>query len=89
MVDAVTTHRRRLLGLGIACGGGSLIGAWVGVEWVTVGVAHEVWTLVAATSLLFGVQLLGFWLLAGLVIATHLGPASDRDHWLGVPGVVT
>lgn len=70
--DGVKTHRRRFLAFGVACGlVGAAIAGRVGLEWLTHGVSHEVWTLLAATAILFSVQLLGFWVLSELVVASY------------------
>jgi dolichol-phosphate mannosyltransferase len=52
-----------LLGVGI--------GLYVGVEWVTRGVSHQVLAIVAAFAILFGVQLLMFGVLSDLIVTLH------------------
>ncbi len=51
------------IGLGIAI--------WVGVEWVTRSISHEVMAVVAASGILFGVQLLMFGVLSDLIFSLH------------------
>jgi dolichol-phosphate mannosyltransferase len=51
------------VGLGIAL--------WVGVEWVTRSISHEVMAVVAASGILFGVQLLMFGVLSDLIFSLH------------------
>ncbi|WP_251342944.1 S-layer glycoprotein N-glycosyltransferase AglJ [Haloplanus halophilus] len=50
---------------------GVLIAAYVGVEWVTRRVSHEVMAVVAAFAILVGVQLLMFGVLADLILSLH------------------
>ena len=50
---------------------GLAIAVYVGVEWVTAGVSHDVLALVAAFSVLFGVQLLMFGVLSDLILTLH------------------
>ncbi|WP_440006271.1 S-layer glycoprotein N-glycosyltransferase AglJ [Halomicrococcus sp. SG-WS-1] len=50
---------------------GVLLGVYVGVEWVTRSVSHEVLAIVAGVSILFGVQLLIFGVLSDLIVTLH------------------
>jgi dolichol-phosphate mannosyltransferase len=50
---------------------GVLLGAYVGVEWVTQRTSHEVLAVVAAFAILFGVQLLMFGVLSDLIVTLH------------------
>ena len=50
---------------------GGVIGAYVGVEWVTRGISHEVLAVVAGVSILFGVQLLMFGVLSDMMLSLH------------------
>jgi dolichol-phosphate mannosyltransferase len=50
---------------------GVVIAAYVGVEWVTRGISHEVLAVVAAFAILVGVQLLMFGVLADLILSLH------------------
>jgi dolichol-phosphate mannosyltransferase len=50
---------------------GGVVGAYVGVEWVTRGVSHEVLAVVAGVSVLFGVQLLMFGVLSDMMLSLH------------------
>ncbi|MFB6127443.1 MAG: S-layer glycoprotein N-glycosyltransferase AglJ [Halolamina sp.] len=50
---------------------GLAIAVYVGVEWVTRGVSHNVLALVAAFGVLFGVQLLMFGVLSDLILTLH------------------
>ncbi|WP_152040983.1 S-layer glycoprotein N-glycosyltransferase AglJ [Salinigranum salinum] len=47
------------------------IGIWVGVEWVTRSISHEVMAVVSAFAILFGVQLLMFGVLSDLIFSLH------------------
>jgi dolichol-phosphate mannosyltransferase len=50
---------------------GGVIGAYVGIEWVTRGISHEVLAVVAGVSVLFGVQLLIFGVLSDMILSLH------------------
>ncbi|MFD1633793.1 S-layer glycoprotein N-glycosyltransferase AglJ [Haloplanus ruber] len=50
---------------------GGMVAAYVGVEWVTRQVSHEVLAVVAAFAILVGVQLLMFGVLADLILSLH------------------
>jgi len=50
---------------------GVLLGGYVGVEWVTRRVSHEVIAVVAALGIIFGVQLLMFGVLSDLILTLH------------------
>jgi dolichol-phosphate mannosyltransferase len=50
---------------------GVVIAAYVGVEWVTQRVSHEVLAVVAGFAILVGVQLLMFGVLADLILSLH------------------
>ncbi|MFB6121245.1 MAG: S-layer glycoprotein N-glycosyltransferase AglJ [Halobacteriaceae archaeon] len=50
---------------------GSLIAAYVGVEWVTRQVSHEVMAVVAAFAIIVGVQLFMFGALSDLIVTLH------------------
>lgn len=50
---------------------GVLIGTFVGVEWFTRGIAHEVLAVVSGFGILFGVQLLMFGVLSDLLLSLH------------------
>jgi dolichol-phosphate mannosyltransferase len=47
------------------------IGIWVGVEWVTRSISHEVMAVVSAFAILVGVQLLMFGVLSDLIFSLH------------------
>jgi dolichol-phosphate mannosyltransferase len=47
------------------------LGAYVGIEWVTRGISHEVMAVVASFAILFGVQLLMFGVLSDLILTLH------------------
>lgn len=47
------------------------LGAYVGVEWVTQRISHEVLAVVAAFAILFGVQLLMFGVLSDMIVTLH------------------
>jgi dolichol-phosphate mannosyltransferase len=50
---------------------GVAIGAWVAIEWVTVGVSHEVFAVVSAFAILVGVQLVMFGVLSDMIVAVN------------------
>jgi dolichol-phosphate mannosyltransferase len=58
-------------GLGIAI--------YVGVEWVTQRISHEVLAVVAGFAILVGVQLLMFGLLADLILSLHREQLRERE----------
>jgi dolichol-phosphate mannosyltransferase len=60
------------VGLGIA--------AWVGLEWVTRSVSHEVMAVVSAFAILFGVQLLMFGVLSDLIFSLHREQMQRLDR---------
>ena len=60
-----------LTGLGVA--------VYVIIEWITVGVPHEILAVVAAAGVLFGVQLLMFGVLADLIYSLHSETMSRID----------
>jgi dolichol-phosphate mannosyltransferase len=55
----------------VATAAGLGIGIWVGVEWVTRSISHEVMAVVSAFAILFGVQLLMFGVLSDLIFSLH------------------
>jgi dolichol-phosphate mannosyltransferase len=59
-------------GLGIAL--------WVGFEWFVRGISHEVMAVVAASAVLFGVQLLMFGVLSDLIFSLHREQLSRLDR---------
>ncbi|WP_135820708.1 S-layer glycoprotein N-glycosyltransferase AglJ [Halostella litorea] len=61
---------------GVAAGGA--LAAYVGVEWITRGISHEVIAVVAAFALLFGVQLIIFGVLSDMIVTLH----RDQMHRL-------
>ncbi|MFB6194869.1 MAG: S-layer glycoprotein N-glycosyltransferase AglJ [Haloplanus sp.] len=64
----------------VATLGGALVAAYVGVEWVTRGVSHEVLAVVSAFSVLVGVQLLMFGMLADLILSLHREQLREQDQ---------
>jgi dolichol-phosphate mannosyltransferase len=50
---------------------GAALGLYVGVEWFTRGISHEVIAVVAAFAILFGVQLLMFGVLSDMILSLH------------------
>ncbi|WP_248896407.1 S-layer glycoprotein N-glycosyltransferase AglJ [Haloplanus halobius] len=58
---------------------GVLLAAYVGVEWITRSVSHEVIAVVAAFAILVGVQLLMFGLLADLILSLHRENVEERE----------
>jgi dolichol-phosphate mannosyltransferase len=58
---------------------GVLIAGYVGVEWVTRRVSHEVMAVVAAFAILVGVQLLMFGVLADLILSLHRERLRERE----------
>jgi dolichol-phosphate mannosyltransferase len=55
----------------VSTAAGVLIAAYVGIEWVTRQISHEVLAVVAAFAILVGVQLLMFGVLADLILSLH------------------
>ncbi|AZH26334.1 S-layer glycoprotein N-glycosyltransferase AglJ [Haloplanus aerogenes] len=58
---------------------GFLVALYVGVEWVTQRVSHEVLAVVAAFAILVGVQLLMFGMLADLILSLHREQLRERE----------
>jgi dolichol-phosphate mannosyltransferase len=58
---------------------GFLVAIYVGVEWVTQRVSHEVLAVVAAFAILVGVQLLMFGMLADLILSLHQEQLRERE----------
>ena len=58
---------------------GFLVALYVGVEWVTRQISHEVLAVVAAFSILVGVQLLMFGMLADLILSLHREQLRERE----------
>ncbi|WP_338738512.1 S-layer glycoprotein N-glycosyltransferase AglJ [Haloplanus salilacus] len=58
---------------------GGLVAAYVGVEWVTQRVSHEVLAIVAAFAILVGVQLLMFGVLADLILSLHREQLREQE----------
>jgi dolichol-phosphate mannosyltransferase len=58
---------------------GATIAAYVGVEWVTRRVSHEVLAVVAAFAILVGVQLLMFGVLADLILSLHREQLREQE----------
>jgi dolichol-phosphate mannosyltransferase len=50
---------------------GTVVGAYVGIEYVTVGVSHEALAVVAAFGILLGVQLLIFGVLSDMIVTLN------------------
>ncbi|KZN24139.1 glycosyl transferase [Haladaptatus sp. R4] len=50
---------------------GVFLGAYVGVEWVTRHISHEVLAVVAGVSIIFGLQLLMFGVLSDMIVTLH------------------
>ena len=59
---------------------GILVAIYVGVEWVTQRVSHEVLAVVAAFAVLVGVQLLMFGMLADLILSLHREQLRERER---------
>jgi dolichol-phosphate mannosyltransferase len=58
---------------------GFLVALYVGVEWVTQRISHEVLAVVAAFAILVGVQLLMFGVLADLILSLHREQLRERE----------
>jgi dolichol-phosphate mannosyltransferase len=58
---------------------GFVIAAYVGIEWVTQRISHEVLAVVAGFAILVGVQLLMFGLLADLILSLHREQLRERE----------
>lgn len=56
---------------GIILGFGVGIGAFVGIDWITRGVSHQVLAIVAAVAVLFGTQLIMFGIISDMIIALY------------------
>lgn len=50
---------------------GMAVAGWVGYEWFVRSISHEVFALFAASSFLFGMQLVVFGLLSDLIVTLH------------------
>ncbi|MFH5798945.1 S-layer glycoprotein N-glycosyltransferase AglJ [Haladaptatus sp. CMAA 1911] len=50
---------------------GVFLGVYVGVEWVTRNISHEVLAVVAGISIVFGLQLLMFGVLSDMIVTLH------------------
>ncbi|WP_231182999.1 S-layer glycoprotein N-glycosyltransferase AglJ [Haladaptatus sp. DYF46] len=50
---------------------GVIVGVYVGVEWVTRNISHEVLAVVAGISIVFGLQLLMFGVLSDMIVTLH------------------
>lgn len=61
---------------------GVIIAAYVGIEWVTVRVSHEVLAVVAAFAVIVGVQLLMFGVLSDLILSLHRDTLRKIDEEL-------
>jgi dolichol-phosphate mannosyltransferase len=58
---------------------GFVIAAYVGIEWVTQRISHEVLAVVAGFAILVGVQLLMFGVLADLILSLHREQLRERE----------
>ncbi|MFB6253172.1 MAG: S-layer glycoprotein N-glycosyltransferase AglJ [Halobacteriaceae archaeon] len=59
---------------------GFLLGIYVGIEWVTRGVSHEVIAVVSAFSILAGMQLLMLAILSDLIVTLHREEIHRLEH---------
>jgi len=59
---------------------GLLIAAYVLVEWITVGISHEVMAVVSGFGIIVGVQLLMFGVLADLILTLHRDTLQKIDE---------
>ncbi|WP_336024905.1 S-layer glycoprotein N-glycosyltransferase AglJ [Halobellus salinisoli] len=59
---------------------GLLIAVYVLVEWVTVGISHEVMAVVSGFGIIVGVQLLMFGVLADLILTLHRDTLQKIDE---------
>jgi len=62
----------------VSTAAGFLIAAYVGIEWVTRQISHEVLAVVAGFAILVGVQLLMFGVLADLILSLHRERLRER-----------
>lgn len=62
---------------------GTLVAAYVLVEWLTVRVSHEVLAVVAAFAILFGVQLVIFGVLSDMIVAINREQTRRVEELLG------
>ncbi|WP_049935917.1 S-layer glycoprotein N-glycosyltransferase AglJ [Haloplanus natans] len=58
---------------------GFFIAVYVGIEWVTQRISHEVLAVVAGFAILVGVQLLMFGVLADLILSLHREQLRERE----------
>jgi len=58
---------------------GFVIAAYVGIEWVTQRISHEVLAVVAGFAILVGVQLLMFGVLADLILSLHREQLREQE----------
>jgi dolichol-phosphate mannosyltransferase len=58
---------------------GFVVAAYVGVEWITRRVSHEVLAVVAGFAILVGVQLLMFGVLADLILSLHREQLREQE----------
>jgi dolichol-phosphate mannosyltransferase len=58
---------------------GFFIAAYVGIEWVTQRISHEVLAVVAGFAILVGVQLLMFGVLADLILSLHREQLREQE----------
>ena len=59
---------------------GLLIAAYILVEWITVGISHEVMAVVSGFGIIVGVQLLMFGVLADLILTLHRDTLQKIDE---------
>lgn len=62
---------------------GGLLATYVGVEWVTQRVSHEVIAVVAAFSILLGIQLVIFGVLSDVIVSLHREQANRIERLAG------
>ncbi|MBB6647208.1 S-layer glycoprotein N-glycosyltransferase AglJ [Halobellus ruber] len=62
---------------------GLVIAAYVGIEWITRGISHEVMAVVSGFGIIVGVQLLMFGVLADLVLSLHRDTLQKIDEETG------
>lgn len=65
---------------------GAIVGAYVGIEYVTVGVSHEALAVVSAFGILFGVQLLMFGVLSDMIVTLNREQTRRLEEIAGLSG---
>jgi dolichol-phosphate mannosyltransferase len=65
---------------------GTVVGAYVGIEYFTVGISHEALAVVSAFGILFGVQLLMFGVLSDMIVTLNREQTRRLEEIAGYSG---